>query len=426
MKLSYRNLLVGLIITASMLVFTSSCKKGIEKNAADSHKKYSLISGTMVVDQSWIDLRNKTRNEFYFYFRDYYHTRDFLKEVEWNQAILNEDHGQKVMVFLFKTDTTIKTDARLMVIQDRNGNNHYSVRIKSKSVGGYASIYYANDKILTIGTIQNDGSFEPITQTELKTTGIPGESICYTCHHPDDDDDWGGNPGEDGINGDNWLDDVVIAGQSTGGPQFITPWPYWEGSLWVIPNPGNPNIDNSPCTTFQNLMNNPDFRAKLQQMLSNTTLTHETAFTFNGIIFSPFSSGPIGGDYVDIAMPTDTKVWGHSHYGNWAPTFTPGDLQSFFNHYNSMSNPMGFVAAVATPYGMYMLKVVDAGKFNTFGNTYLTTPGGMDNLGIYYAGWGIFQGTNTGDNLPGLLNALQSGLSIQKIQDPNIADLDCN
>jgi hypothetical protein len=410
-----------------MLVLASSCKKEVQKDASDPKKKYSLISGTMAVDQSWIDLRDKAKNEFDFYFRDYYHGRDFLKEVDWSRAILNEYNGQKVMVFLFRTDPVIKTDARLMVIQDGDGNNHYSVRIKSKEDNNYVSIYNANDKILTIGTVRNE-TFEPITQTPLKGTGIPGGSVCASCHNNNGDgnggDDWGDPDGPGGINENNWLDDVVITDRPP------TDWSWvgdtgWDGYIVAIPD-GNPNIDNDPCATFQNLMNNPAFREKLQQLLSNTTLNQETAFTYDGSSFSPFAYGAPGVDHVDIPIPANAEAWGHSHFDDLAPTFTPGDLQSFFDFYLAASAPMNFVAIVATPYGMYMIKVVDAGKFNTFGNTYLNDATGMNILAWYYGQYGITMGTNTGDNLPGLLNTLQSGLMITKIPDPESPDLNCN
>lgn len=418
--LRQKSLFVALAIIAGIFLIFQSCRKEpIENNS--KKQQYSILSGPLSMDQSWINLRNQTRVEFDFHFGEYYHKRDYLGSVDWDQAILSEKDGHRVMVFKFNVNDELQTDARLMVVQGDGGRNTYSLKITSKETK-YTSLYSANDKMMYVGKVEN-GIFNILGQTKFRGNIVTGTSICQSCHNGDDDyeDPVPGDGG--GLSGNNWLDEVVIVDQAPADPVFIPDYP--NGPFIIIPGDDN-NTDPNPCAAFNSLMSNPQFREKLQQLINNTTLSVETAFTFDGVQFSPFAQGSTSNPQVDYDIFTNTIFDGHSHYSGLAPTFTPGDLLEFYARINFVGNFMGYVSVVATPYGTYMLKLVDQNAFNAFANTYLSSAAAVSSLADLYNDYGITNGTNSGDNLQNLFNDKNAGLRIIKIENPNSPTVNCN
>lgn len=434
MKTTFKKLaLYSVIMSGSLFFILSSCRK--EQPLKEETRKLNTISGSIQIDQSWINIRNKARREYDFYFASYYHKRDILKDVDWDHAIVSYDgNGNKVMVFLMANTEEMPTDARLMVIQKPGGATKYSIRLKSQDAN-YTSVYSANDKMLYVGTMQGD-IFKPTGQMELKGTTVLGRSMCDGCHSGDGHDypggGGGGNPypgsgtGGGSIWDNNLLDEVVIEDTY---PDIVFPEQpnLWDGTIVVIPGGSDDNnVDNDPCAKFKALMANPDFRAKLNQLLNNTTLNVETAFTYNGTTFSPFAYGTTSNPQVGIDVTLSTRVWAHSHYSGLSPTFTPADLQSIYLNFNFVTFMMDYVAVVVTPYGIYMIKVIDQNKFNSFGAQYLSNQAGLDFLSGKYAQYGITMGTYSGDSLQDLLADLNSGLTIFKLPDPDDPNPPCN
>jgi hypothetical protein len=207
---------------------------------------------------------------------------------------------------------------------------------------------------------------------------------------------------------------------------------FWGGPVIVIPGGGGGSptqtVDNDPCATFDALMLNQAFRQKLMGLFANTTLDHETAFTYDGTNSSPFAHGPVGGDYVDILTPPSTTVWAHSHYTNIAPTFSNYDIKEFYIVSQSSSNPLGFVGVVATPYGISMIKITDMNKFNTFYNNNLSTTSDLDDFGTAMSGMGAGQsgGANAANALNNILIVKNAGIKVVKVYDPNNPTQPCN
>lgn len=434
MKITIKKLALYSVIMSGSLFFTLvSCRK--DAPLKEETPKYSVLSSSIVVDQSWINIRNKARREYDFYFASYYHKRDILKDVDWDHAIVSYDeNGNKVMVFLMADSKEILTDARLMVIQKPGGETKYSIRLKSQDAN-YVSVYSANDKMLYVGTMQGD-IFKPTGQMELKGTTVLGRSMCDGCHRGNGSDYPGGGgsypyPGSSTGDGSIWdnnlLDEVVI--EDTYPDEF--PWPtkpnLWEGTIIVIQGGSEDNnVDSNPCADFKALMANPDFRQRLQELINNTTLNKETAFTMNGVNISNWVYGAVGGSSVTVPFDANRTAFAHSHYGGGSPNFTPGDLQGLYLSMNNLNFYLNYVAIVATPYGTYMIKLVNQNKFNAFGAAWLSSVNQLNLLADKYHQYGIYDGTFSGDALQSLLADLDSGLTIFKIPDPNDANPDCN
>lgn len=428
-----------LILVLSLVTLYFSCKKNQSETVDTPKNENHLLNGKIVAKtQSWLELRDQAKREFEFHFGKYYHTRDFLGNVDWDHAILYEMDGSKIMIFLFQTIYSDKIEAKLMVKQGDEGRNIYMIRVRSTdSKRKYASIYTATDKVLHLGSIVGN-VFNELGSTNMQSSTMMGgwPDACNSCHSGNSGGNggWGDPvPGGGDIFDNNWLGEVVI--QENAVEWNWSDWDdFWDGPVIVIPGGGDvptQTVDNDPCATFDALMLNQSFRQKLMELVANTALDHETAFTYDGTTSSPFAYGPVGGDEVTISVSPSDKVWAHSHYVGKNPTFSNWDIQSFYMLSQNSSNPMGFVGVVANnPCGISMIKITDMNKFNTFYNNYLNSQSGLDMLGglMTNNGAGPNGGSNASNALNTLLNGalMNAGLKVSKVYDCNNPPQPCN
>ncbi len=421
-------LLYSGLFTGSIFVTLSSCKKDVVTKQEVPPKLTTMLGG-VVIDQSWINLRNKARQEYDYYFASYYHTRDILKEVDWDHAIVNyDDDGNKFMVFQMAKWEDIPTDARLMVIQKPGGETLYRIRMKSGD-SDYASIYSANDKMLYVGKMEGD-VFKPEGQMALKGTTVLGRSMCDGCHsgdgypYPGGGTGGGGSPypgtGNGGSIWDNNLLGEVTIYDTYPEPVFPDRPNMWDGNFIFIPAGNSNTLDSDPCATFNNLMNDPAIRNMLQQLMNNTTLNRETAFTYNGATFSPWEYGPINGNGVTVNIAPDAVLEGHSHYNlNQYGTFSPEDINALYSIYLSLNNPINFAMVIATPGGgIDMLKIVNTNSFGAFGSSYLANGNYQTVLEPLYNFNNVGTGAGGSVILQNLLDATNSGLRIFHVPNP--------
>lgn len=242
------------------------------------------------------------------------------------------------MVFPFiTTQNSIQgVQVKLMAIRTQSGAMKYRIRLFSQA-SSMVNFYIGESNMMKWGTYQNGVISINGQAPVIATTMTTPMSLCNDCHNGST----GGGGGWDGpgADGDPFvLDDPIIIspGTETIPPSLPDMWiPYWDFPIIIIPEtPATQDTD--PCNTFENLMDNEDFRDGLETLNDNTDSDRETAFTLTKnsdgtYTISPFEEGPVGGNSVSIIVSEDVVAHGHSHYNtDQYGTFSPEDLQNFY------------------------------------------------------------------------------------------------
>ncbi|MNS72640.1 hypothetical protein D3C72_1060590 [compost metagenome] len=319
------------------------------------------------------------------------------------------------MVFDFFANPEM-TDVRasIQVRQDAQGIRKYSLRVSSAPTN-YTSIFTADDKMIRIGSF-NGNDFNPIFETPLKTGVFTSfGSVCNACHGESD-----AGPGPGDWNG-GVLDDVYVYDTY---PPVIVIWPNTNpytpipgGGAYI---PGKNGKDKRPCQTFAERLLNQAIKDKLKQLANNTNLNYETTFKSNGTTTTVITNGSPNGGSVSIGLNSDDIFWGHSHNtqpNSNLPIFSTNDLLAFYNWSNIANDKFAIVAGVATPDGTYLMKITNSAKFNNFAASYLTS--GLNSLdGILNSSGIPTSGPNAGAALQQILDMLDAGLRIEKVNNP--------
>lgn len=154
---------------------------------------------------------------------------------------------------------------------------------------------------------------------------------------------------------------------------------------------GGDSSPQNPCDHADVLETNSAFKTKMAQLLTNTGLTYETAFTYSGNTYGDQQNGAPGDLEMFVNINGQIDGWLHSHPAGVGslPSFSGTDLQAiyFMAQGGYIRNVDTFTAGVVTVSGTtYILKIDDIASFNAYGAEHLAseTDRGLVDIEYFY------------------------------------------
>ncbi len=186
-----------------------------------------------------------------------------------------------------------------------------------------------------------------------------------------------------------------LVGPSLTGNPPLPPCPPPTGGTGWSPSPV-PLV--TPCDKIGPLKNSALFKTKFTELQQKTSLSYESAFSFEDCTFAPsylYADGqgkPKG--HVRIPTLATGTIAGsaHAHYAGMLPIFSVGDLQAVYEIIELYSNAYqySYTYSLTTSRGnSYVIVIDDIAKFQAFGENYFNNDDKNEKLEAIYSAYNI-------------------------------------